>query len=325
MQINKLITALLLLTLSLSATAEWHRDEQPIMGTLIRVELWHSDSTLGKAAVAAVFEEMHRIDHLMSPYKEQSELSRVNREAANQPVVISSELYQLIERANEVSELSNGSFDITFASVGHLYDYRNQINPSADTIEAQLNTIDYRHLILNPMQQSISYTRHGVRIDLGGIAKGHAVDRSIALLKRRGISQALVSAGGDTRILGNKQGRPWMTGIRDPRNPGRSEVVVPLSNAAISTSGDYERYFEKDGIRHHHIISPSTGRSVDELRSVSIISANATTTDALSTTVFVLGLKAGMKLVEASPDLEAIIIDNQGKMHYSSGLGTPQR
>lgn len=132
----------------------------------------------------------------------------------------------------------------------------------------------------------------------------------------------MVSAGGDTRIIGDKGGRPWYVGIRHPRKKGKSAVILPLSQSAISTSGDYERYFIKDNIRHHHIIEPSTGDSARELRSVSILGTDSTTVDALSTTVFILGLKKGMKLISDLPNTEAIVIDNNGHMHYSAGLET---
>jgi thiamine biosynthesis lipoprotein len=158
-----------------------------------------------------------------------------------------------------------------------------------------------------------------VRIDLGGIAKGYAVDRSIALLRDAGTENALVSAGGDTRVIGKRWKHPWQVGIRDPRKQGIM-TMIPLEDAAISTSGDYERYFEQDGVRYHHILNPGTGDSAREVQSTSIIGQSATDTDALSTSVFVLGVAKGLDLINRTADTEAIIIDNKGLLHYSDGL-----
>ena len=290
------------------------------MGTQVRVELWHADRLEGEAAIEAVLSEFRRIDHSMSPYRESSELSLLNREAANQSVSISEELFRLLEKSLEISNLTEGAFDITFASVGHQYDYRQGIAPTDERLQQDLPKIDFRHIHLNPADHSVSFKQPGVRIDLGGIAKGYAVDRGISLLQERNIKQALITAGGDSRLLGNRRGRPWHIGIRAPRDSQAMVAVLPLSDTAISTSGDYERFFEADGVRHHHIISPATGRSAHAVQSVTIIGPNTTLTDALSTSLFVLGPIAGLKVIDRLPELEAVIIDRNGRMHFSSGL-----
>ena len=317
---SSFIIFLLLSTLNQTSHAEWFKAERAIMGTAIHVELWHTDKVTAKKNIQYVFDEMRRIDRLMSPYKKESEISLINDQAAKHAVKISSELFNLIQQSINMSKLSNGAFDITFASIGHRYDYRKKQQPSKKEIAEHLKSINYKNIQLNKNNQTIFFTRAGTRIDLGGIAKGHAVDNAIKILQQHGIQQAMVSAGGDTRIIGDKKGRPWYVGIRHPRKKNESAVVLPLSQTAISTSGDYERYFIKDGVRHHHIIKPSTGDSARELRSVSILADRSTTADALSTTVFILGLNKGMKLVASLKNIEAIIIDNNGQMHYSSGL-----
>ena len=319
-----ILFALIALSPARMVHAEWFTDEQAIMGTSIRVEVWHEDEAEAREGIWAAMQEMHRIDRLMSPYKEDSELSLLNREAAQHPVRVSRELFDLVERSLAFSRLSGGAFDITFSSVGYLYDYREAVAPSEAQINEALPAIDYHHLILDPRATTIEFARKGVRIDLGGIAKGYAVDNCIALLAAMGFHQALVTAGGDSRILGDKGGRPWMTGIRDPRKAGDAAVVIPLSDAAISTSGDYERYFERDGERYHHILNPKTGKSARGTRSATIIGPDATTTDALSTTLFILGWKNALKLIESLPGIEAVIIDDRGELHYSSGLEPPR-
>jgi thiamine biosynthesis lipoprotein len=294
--------------------------EEAIMGTAIRVELWADDEATGEAAIAAVMAEMHRIDRAMSPYKPESELSRINREAAERPVPISQEMFDILSRSIEFSKISGGAFDITFSSVGYLYDYRRHIKPTDKDIEQALPGIDYRHIQLDAQKRTVRFARPGVRIDLGGIGKGHAVDNGIALLKKRGITQAIVTAGGDSRVLGDRGGRPWMVGIRDPRRKDNMVAVIPLINSAISTSGDYERYFEVDGERYHHILNPKTGRSATGVHSVSVIGPDATTTDGLTKPVFILGPEKGLRLIESIPGIDAVIIDADGKMFYSSGL-----
>lgn len=314
-----LLMALALLLIS-SAQAGWHREEVAMMGTRIRVEAWHDDAAVARQGIAAVLAEMRRIDAAMSPYKPDSELSRINARAAREAVPVSAELLALIQRSLDFSELSQGAFDITFASVGHMYDYRQRQRPDADSVQQALPAIDYRHVVLDHTRGTIRFAREGVRIDLGGIAKGYAVERGAEILRRLGIGYAEVNAGGDSRILGDHRGRPWMVGVRDPRDENKIIVQLPLIDEAISTSGDYERYFDQDGVRYHHIINPGTGNAVSGVRSVSVIGPDGTSTDALSTSVFVMGVEKGLELIDSLPEYEAIVIDNQGKLHFSSGL-----
>ncbi len=317
---RRLLILLFCSLLPLCARAEWVREEAAIMGTAITVELWHDDATQGRALTGAVLTEMRRIDALMSTYKPDSELSRINSLAARQAVAISSELFALIRKALEYSALTHGAFDITYASAGYLYDYRSSKRPKPEQLAAAVPAINWHFVQLDPAQTSVRFLHEGVRIDLGGIAKGYAVDRCVDLLLRAGVQDALVSAGGDTRVIGKRDDHPWNVGIRDPRKRDGLVSVIPLENAAISTSGDYERYFEENGVRYHHILDPTTGDSARALHSASIISTLATDTDALSTSVFVLGVEKGLQLINSLPDTEAILIDNQGKLHYSDGL-----
>lgn len=307
-----------------AAQAEWFQREAAIMGTRISVELWAGDADAGEEAVEAVLSEMRRVDALMSHYKPDSELSRVNQGAALAPVRVAPELAALIEKALELSRLTGGAFDITYASVGYLYDYRRHLKPSESQIESGLGAVDWRFVEVDRQASTVRFAREGVRIDLGGIAKGHAVDQAIGILRSRGIAHAIVTAGGDSRIIGDRLGRPWMVGIRHPDDPDRVIVRIPLVDEAVSTSGDYERYFDEGGERYHHIIDPGTGRSAGEVRSVTLIGPDATTTDGLSTSVFVLGPDRGLELVAQWAGMEAIIVRRDGKVLYSPGLAPPQ-
>lgn len=303
--------------------ADWYKAEHAIMGTEVAVELWHPDLKHAEQCGEQVFSEMRRIDELMSPYKSGSELSKINNQAADATVIISDELFGLIKESIRYSELSSGAFDITFSSVGYLYDYRNKQKPSDATINELLPAISYRHILLDEKQHTIRFLMKGVRIDLGGIAKGFAVDKAVAILKLCGIEHGLVKAGGDSFVLGDRNGKPWILGVRHPRQDDKVAVRLPLSNVAVSTSGDYERFYIENGKRIHHILRPSTGKPVTETWSATVIGNSATQTDALSTTLFVMDLKAAMELVAKLKDVDAIIIDAHGEMHYSAGLVEP--
>ena len=293
------------------------------MGTRCAVELWSEDAKAGEAAIEAVLSDMRRIDALMSTYKETSEISRVNAEAAQHPVAVSAELFALLQTSLEYSRLSRGAFDITYASVGYLYDYRARHRPDDAAVADALQGVDYRQLKLDPVKRTVSFGRPGMRIDLGGIAKGHAVDRGIDILKARGITRAMVNAGGDTRVIGDRFGAPWVIGIRHPDRAGEVVLRIPLVDAAFSTSGDYERYFDEGGVRYHHILDPKTGRSPDALRSVTVIASTATRTDGLTKTVFILGPEEGIRFIDGLPDADAIVIAADGKVSYSKGLAPP--
>jgi thiamine biosynthesis lipoprotein len=309
-----------LFTLSRASFADWLHREADIMGTRITVELFHTDPRIAEQGIESVMQEMRRIDAKMSPYLESSELAEINREAHHQPVKTSDELYGLIDRSIGFSALTQGAFDITFASVGFLYDYRRGKRPDQAQLQAAAGLINYQNLVMNAEAHTVGFTRPGVRIDLGGIAKGYAVDRCIQLLQAQGIRNALVTAGGDSRMIGDRWGRPWTIGVRDPRRTDGVLALLPLEDVAVSTSGDYERYFDDEGVRYHHIIDPQSGDSARELQSVTIIGPDATTTDALSTSVFVLGRERGLDLVNELQDIDAILVDSKGRLHYSLGL-----
>ena len=306
-----------------ASSGAWLKREEAIMGTAISVELWADHRAVGDEAITAVMDEMHRIDRAMSPHKEDSELSRINRDAAAGPVPVSAEMARLIVRAAEFSALSGGAFDITYAAVGQLYDYRNKVRPSDDELARARAAVGWRHLILDSQARTVRFAKPGMRIDLGGFAKGHAIDNAAAILRRRGIAHAMVSAGGDSRVIGDRRGRPWTIGVRDPRRPGQVAAMLPLEDVSISTSGDYERYFDADGTRFHHLIDPATGKSPSEIQSVTILADDGLTCEALSKIVFVLGVERGLALVETQSGVDAVVVDAAGALHFSSGLLAP--
>jgi thiamine biosynthesis lipoprotein len=311
---------------SCASSAAWFGERIDLMGTSVSVELWHDDAAVGERLVAEVIAEFRRIDAAMSTYRDSSEISRVNAEAANAPVRISAELYGLIDASLEISRRSNGAFDVSYESIGHLYDFRARQRPGSEQIALALPAVDFSAIELDAQRSTIAFARPGMRINLGGIAKGYAVERAAELLRVQGVEHAVLNAGGDTRVLGDRRGQPWIVGIRHPREEADTVMLtrMPLIDEAISTSGDYERFFEVNGERIHHIIDPGTGRPTDELMSVTVIGPDAVLTDALSTTVFVLGMQRGLALIETYAGYEAIVADRSGALRYSNGLTEPQ-
>jgi len=319
------VVALLLslTSLSLPVRAEWRNRAEAIMGTNIYVELWSDDAPKGDEAIEAVMAEMRRIDELMSHYKPQSQLSQINARAAQEPVQVDPELFDLIKLSTHYSIITEGAFDITYASVGHLYDYPHHVRPTEEQIKAALPGVNWRNMLLDAEHHTVRFEHPGMRIDLGGIGKGYAVDRGIAILQARGFKHALVTAGGDSRIIGDRMGRPWVVGIRNPDDKNKVVTRLPIVNSAMSTSGDYERYFDEGGVRYHHIIDPRTGHPASKVRSATILGPTATETDGMSKTAFVLGPEKALEIINRMPQYDAIFVTPEGKILYSNGLAPP--
>jgi thiamine biosynthesis lipoprotein len=306
------------------AEAEWFSEQADKMGTRMDVQIWHEDAAEARRLIAAAMAEFDRIEAGMSTYRSDSEISRVNARAATEAVPVSAELYGLVGRSLEMSVLSGGAFDITFDSVGQLYDYRRHVRPTDAEIGAHLAQINYRHVVLEPKARTIRFTMPGTRINLGGIAKGYSVERVIALLRAAGVKHALAMAGGDTRLLGDHHGKPWVIGIRDPDDANRLVTRLALEDEAISTSGDYERFFDEGGKRYHHILDPKTGKSASGVRSVTIVGPDAVMTEGLTKTVFINGAEKGLALVESVGGYEAVIVDAERRVFFSKGLAALQ-
>jgi len=312
-----------------AAGAGWVVHDEAIMGTAIHVELWSDDRAAGVAAAAAVMAEMHRIDRTMSPHRPDSELSVINREAGARAVPLSAEMARLVTQALHWSRLSEGAFDISYAAVGRLYDYRQRVRPCADALQRARALVGWQHLHLDPVADTLRFGKPGMCIDLGGFAKGHAVDNAAALLRARGVTSAIVSAGGDSRVLGSRHGddaRPWTVAIRHPRRPGEVVALLPLEDVSVSTSGDYERCFDDGDERVHHLIDPATGHSPQGVHSVTVLAPDGLASEALSKAVFVQGAARGLALVNRLPGVDAVVVDARGVMHTSQGLlhGVPQ-
>ncbi len=305
------------------ACAERLAFERSMMGTSVEVIVCGAAPAVAEEAVEKAFGEVKRIERKLSAHRKDSELSEINREAGVKCVEVDEEMYRLIEASKVFSVLSSGAFDITVQCLAGLWDFGGPEFhvPPPSRVKSRLDRVDYRKIRLGKKDSTVFLEKAGMAISLGGIAKGYAVDRAVAVLRASGIPAGVVSAGGDLFAFGRKEnGAPWKVGVRNPRAHDRNIALLPVSNMAVATSGDYERYRILDGKRYHHIIDPRTGYPGEGCMSVTVVADNAMTADALATAVFVLGPQAGMALLERLPQVEGIIVDEGGKISASSGM-----
>ena len=300
------------------------RAERLAMGSALRLTAWSADPGGTRRAFAAVFAEFDRLDALLSVWKPGSDVERLNAAPPGVPVPVRTETREVLAAAAQVSDWTDGAFDVTFGALAEVWkfdhDQDNRV-PTAAEIAARLPRVDYRTLVLDEGRGTVTRTAPGVRVHLGGIGKGYAVDRAVAILRAAGLVDFLVQAGGDLYVAGTAGGTPWRLGIQDPRGaPDEAFAAVELRDATFSTSGDYERFFERDGVRYHHLLDPTTGQPARGCRSVTIVARQALWADGLSTGVFILGPERGMALVERLPDVEAVIVTADNRVLVSSGL-----
>jgi thiamine biosynthesis lipoprotein len=290
------------------------------MGTEVSFAVVSNDEDGAERAIAAAFDEIKRIEDLMTTWRD-SDIYRVNANAGIAPVKVSPETLEVIEMAQKTSKLSGGVFDISFYAMHGIWKFDEDMVkkvPSEAEIKKHLALVDYRKIKVDHDKSTVFLEKKGMGISLGGIAKGYAVDRAVAVLRKAGFPDAIVQAGGDLMCSGSKNGAPWVTGIRDPRG-ARNEVYAKmmLTNHAFSTAGDYERFFILDGKRYHHIIDPRTGYPATKSRSVTIYAPNAFIADAVDDAVFILGWQKGFEMLDKLDDVGAVVIDDKGKVHVS--------
>ena len=312
-------------TTTTSATAKLVERARAVMGTELRLTAWTTDEAAASAAFDAVFGEFDRLEGLMTVWREDSDIQRLNQAAGDHPVPISPDVRDVLLIARQVSEWTDGTFDVTFAALSGLwkFDYQNKDGsvPDAKEIAKRLPLINYRDLEIDERAGTAFLKRKGMQVNLGGIGKGYAVDRGVEILRARGLRDFMVQAGGDLYVSGQKGDRPWRLGIRDPRGPAdKSFAEIELSNGTFSTSGDYERFFIKDGRRYHHILDLRVGEPARLCRSVTLVTDRAVLADALAKGVFVLGPEAGMALIERLPGVEGVIVGAKNEVLVSSGL-----
>jgi thiamine biosynthesis lipoprotein len=293
------------------------------MGSQLRVAAWTTDEARAIDAFEDVFREFDRLEAVLSIWKDGSDVVRINQNAGITPVPVSEDTITVLREAAEASALTRGKFDITFGVLADIWRFdhdQDNVIPDRQLIEARLTRIDYRAVQIDGTAKTAFITRPGMRVHLGGIGKGYAIDRAIALLKDRGFSDFLIQSGGDLYVAGNDGDQPWQLGIADPRAEHEPFATLQISDATLSTSGDYERFFMKDGKRYHHLLDPDFGEPARGCRSVTIVAASAVLADVLSTGVFIMGPDEGMQLIEQLPDVEGVIVTADNEVLISSGL-----
>jgi thiamine biosynthesis lipoprotein len=300
------------------------RGEHMTMGSLLVLTAWTGDEAGARRAFDAVFAEFDRLDALLSVWKPGSDVLRLNAAPAGTPVAVRAETRDVLRASEQVSTWTGGAFDVTFGALAEVWKFDHDQDgraPTAAEIAARLPLVDHRAIVIDDGPGTARLTRPGIRVHLGGIGKGYAVDRAVAILRAAGLRDFMVQAGGDLYAAGSAGGTPWRLGIQDPRGPADQPfATVEVADATFSTSGDYERFFERDGVRYHHILDPKTGQPARGCRSVTIVAREAVWADGLSTGVFILGPERGMALVERLPDVEAVIVTADNRVLISSGL-----
>jgi thiamine biosynthesis lipoprotein len=300
----------------------------PVMGTEARVTLWTGDAARAERAFAATKAEMERIERLMTDWERPgwpaSDVVRINKAAGKAAVKVSAETLAVIEKSLEMSKRSGGAFDITFAVMRGLWKFDEDLDPklpAREELERRRKLIDYREVAVDPAARTVKLRRADMKLGLGGIAKGYAVDRCAAVLRASGFGDFMVQAGGDLYVSGSKGQASWMVGVRDPRGPPNAIIArMAIKDHAFSTAGDYERAFVLEGKRYHHIIDPKTGFPATASREVTIFAPTALLADALDDAVFILGPQKGLALVESYPDCAALIVDADNKVWTSKAL-----
>ena len=296
-----------------------------MMDTAVSITVWSTSKKDAQEAVNAAFKEIGKLGELLDYYSDTSEITAINRMAGEKPVKVSTETFEVIERAVEIAHLTDGAYDPTIGPVIKLWDFVNKKKPDQSELKRNLAFVDYRKISLDRDHSTVFLIDKNMEIDLGGIAKGYGADRAIQVMKSKGIKAALVSIAGDIKGYGLKpNNQPWRIGIQNPRydeNSSDKAIIAsfPLNGKATSTSGDYQRYFIEDSVRYHHLLNPQTGMPSKELISVSLIADEGIMADALSTGVFIMGIDKGVRLI-TSLGIEGVFVDKNNKIYITKGM-----
>jgi thiamine biosynthesis lipoprotein len=317
-------TALLLLLLSCSPTQEkLYKETRTSMYTIVSITVSSDSEEKAKTAIDRAFNELDKLAKLLNFYAEDSEISMINKNAGEKPVKVSPETLEIIDKALYVSENTEGAFDITVGPVVRLWDFQNKVLPDEKLIKEKLKLVGYKNVIVDKEKSTVFLKTKGVQIDLGGIIKGYAADKAVEILKKNGIKSGIVAIAGDIKVFGKKPDNGlWNVGIQNPRQKGKNDEIlatIELSDMAISTSGDYVRFFMKDGKRYHHLLNPKTGYPAYGCRSVTVIARDGVFADGFATGIFVLGHQKGMDVLKKL-GFEGVIVDKDGKIHTTEGI-----
>jgi len=298
--------------------------QRSCMGTLCNIKVYFGDENQAQKAIAAALDEMARLEGLMTTWRDDSEVSKINAAAGISAVVVSPETFEVIKQSQHISELTEGAFDLTVGAFKGLWKFDEDNNgelPSPSDVRKRQRLVNYKDIVIDEAAHTVMLRRPGQRITLGGVAKGFAVDGAVAVLRKAGVKDFIVQAGGDLFAGGKRGDRAWRVGIQDPRGPhGQIIYKVELTNQAFNTSGDYERFIMKNGKRYHHILDARTGFPSRGTRSVTLLAPSSFTADLMDTALLIVGAEKAMNILQSTPDVQAVIVDDKNKVHISAGL-----
>lgn len=298
-----------------------YQETQFLLDTVIEITAYGPEA---EPAVKAAFAEFKRIQKLSDRFDDNSQITAVNRAAGRQPVKVDPVVLAMLQEAKGVSAKVDGAFDVTIGALTDLWGigHKGEFVPTAAEIEAVLPLVDYRQIVLDEAAQTAYLPRPGMQLDIGGIGKGYAIDKAAAVLAAHGVKSALINAGGDVRAIGNKpDGKPWRIGVQHPRQSDGMIAKLALSEwDTMETSGDYQRYFMKDGVRYAHILDPKTGQQPRELASVTLVYRAPQAKDIASSAFMVLGLERSLEMLKRFPGVEAIFVTAEGRVVVTPGL-----
>ncbi len=293
------------------------------MGSRFEITVIAESEKEGNKYIDLAVEEISRIEKIISSWDSLSETSKIIKNAGIRPVKVDKELFGLITRAIKISELTSGTFDISYASMDRIWKFDGSMTalPGEQEVAASISKVGFKNIVPDPENQSIFLKNKGMRIGFGAIGKGYAADMAKHLLISEGVKGGIINASGDLTTWGTQpDGSPWMIGITNPLNKDKVFSWFPLNNNAVVTSGNYEKFVEIDGKRYSHIIDPRTGWPVSGLTSVTVFAPKAELADALATSVFVMGCDTGIDFINQLPGVECVIVDDQGKIHTSENI-----
>lgn len=313
---------IILVPVLLSAQEKYTRTLK-LMGSRFDITVVAKDEVQANDYIDLALSEISRIEKEISSWDPESETSKIIANAGIQPLKVNRELYDLITRAVKISELTEGAFDITYASMDRIWKFDGSMNhlPTDDEIAQSIRKVGYKNIVLDPEHQTVFLKNKGMRIGFGAIGKGYAADKAKQLLISEGVNGGIINASGDLTTWGTQpDGSPWMVGITNPLNKNKVFSWFPLDNNAVVTSGNYEKFVEFNGKKYTHIIDPRTGWPVSGLTSVTIFAPKAELADALATSVFVMGRETGIDFINQLPGMECVIVDDNGKIFKSENI-----
>jgi len=294
------------------------------MGNSFQISAVAEDEAWANKIIEAAIEEIRRIEKLLTTYSDDSETALINKNAGIEPVAVSEETFNIIDRSIRISRVTQGAFDITYGSVDkRLWNFDTNMKslPDKETARKMVRLINYRNIILDQEKKTVFLKEEGMRIGFGGIGKGYAAEKAKQVMKKMGAESGIVNASGDLATWGYQpDGKPWTIGIADPNAKVQIFSYMNITNMAIATSGNYEKYIMINGKKYSHTIDPRTGLPVRGIKSVTIISPNAEIADAMATPVMIMGIHAGLDMINQMKDIEAIIIDDNDKIYKSNNI-----